>query len=488
MDEIKTALCLPAIEIEALIQGKTIVAMPSISLNRGNRFALYPLKTYDRLLPDDRYYHPDFLPLTLESLTKENCDRISIKAYAILEKQERIDNNYCLDTLSQFTIWTPEALRSIVDRRGQLFLAYLRAYQLPTPYIEQTRVELPQKLGKFIPIRLPVSLSGTPPVLNDIAFNQFCNDLENRTVTPPLKTTPLPTSLTPPLSPPSPPPLLSPPPPLPTPTIESKQVNPNDWIHQIAEVGNSSNGNEFEKLVRRSFIQLGFTNSNTNPKASLDPDATGGAGGLDFYCEKPYPVVGECKATKTETVPDSTPAQLVKLGLKILQKDIYDACIKVIMAAGKLTPDANETAKGNQMNVMRPETLQKLVELKVNYPGAINLLELKKCWEREPFGEAADGKVNCSIDKAKQRIELRSNLVRAVKQLADLGDETSNASEIRAHYNAKFASNPSTTLNLEKAYHLLIELSSPLTGYLGRQKGENWKSDRFYFLRDLESC
>ena len=29
------------------------------------------------------------------------------------------------------------------------------------------------------------------------------------------------------------------------------------------------------------------------------------------------------------------------------------------------------------MNVIRPETLQKLVELKANYPGSINLLELK---------------------------------------------------------------------------------------------------------------
>jgi hypothetical protein len=34
-------------------------------------------------------------------------------------------------------------------------------------------------------------------------------------------------------------------------------------------------------------------------------------------------------------------------------------------------------------------------------------------------------------------------------------------------------------------HEILIELSSPLTGYLGRKKGSDWKSDRFYFIRNL---
>jgi hypothetical protein len=34
-------------------------------------------------------------------------------------------------------------------------------------------------------------------------------------------------------------------------------------------------------------------------------------------------------------------------------------------------------------------------------------------------------------------------------------------------------------------HEILIELSSPLTGYLGRIKGSDWRSDRFYYLRDL---
>ncbi|GAX35371.1 hypothetical protein [Nodularia sp. NIES-3585] len=29
------------------------------------------------------------------------------------------------------------------------------------------------------------------------------------------------------------------------------------------------------------------------------------------------------------------------------------------------------------------------------------------------------------------------------------------------------------------------KITLALTGYLGREKGKDWKSDRFYFLRDL---
>ncbi|MEO0688142.1 MAG: DUF1802 domain-containing protein, partial [Cyanobacteria bacterium J06649_11] len=61
--------------------------------------------------------------------------------------------------------------------------------------------------------------------------------------------------------------------------------------------------------------------------------------GLDFYCEYPYPVVGECKATKSEKVPDGTAAQLIKLGYKHLQKH-FEYCVKIILAAGELTQHA----------------------------------------------------------------------------------------------------------------------------------------------------
>jgi hypothetical protein len=53
--------------------------------------------------------------------------------------------------------------------------------------------------------------------------------------------------------------------------------------------------------------------------------------------------------------------------------------------------------------------------------------------------------------------------------------------EIRTQYNAINKSN----LTDEIVHDLLIELSSPLIGYLGREKGSEWKTDKFYYLRDL---
>jgi predicted negative regulator of RcsB-dependent stress response len=259
-----------------------------------------------------------------------------------------------------------------------------------------------------------------------------------------------------------------------------------DWIKTIAKVGNSSDGIAFEKLCRKSLIKLGFGNSNSNPKASLDPELTGGPGGLDFYCETPYQVVGECKATKSETVADGTPAELIKLGHKHLQEK-YNCCIKIIMAAGQLNKDAKQTAIGNHINVIRPETLQKLVELKAKHPGSINLLELKACLEQQPFGEDADAKLNAYINKILEEIKLRSHIISILKQhLENTGDERIS---VEALFGAYTSPKPPKKLSREDLHEILIELSSPLTGYLGRIKGgikgESLERDRFYFLQDL---
>jgi hypothetical protein len=204
---------------------------------------------------------------------------------------------------------------------------------------------------------------------------------------------------------------------------------------------------------------------------------------MDFYCETPYPIVGECKATKTEKVPDGTPAQLLKLGMNHLGKAQYDRSIKLIVAAGELTSYALRTATENQMNVIRPETLQRLVELQAQHKNSIDLLELKLCLQQAPFG-LADDKVNSYIDKVNQNIKLRSHLVQLVKkQIENTGDENVSVDSLHGAY---VYSNPPQPLKREAMHEILIELSSPLTGYLGRIKGSDWTSDRFYFLRDLK--
>jgi Domain of unknown function (DUF1802) len=250
------------------------------------------------------------------------------------------------------------------------------------------------------------------------------------------------------------------------------------WVADIAAIGNSSDGNGFEKIVRQSLVFLGFGNSIDNYKASLNPEATGGAGGLDFYGDTPYQIVGECKASKTDKVPDGTPAQLVKLGLKILG-ETYHQCIKILMVAGELTNAANQTAKGNYMNVIRPETLQKLVQLQAYYPGAIDLLALKSCLASTPFGEEANNKLNAFIEGILNDLQLRANIIKLVKD--SLNRSGKNSESVEALYSIFTYTQADQKLSQQQFRDILVELSSPLTGYLGKLEEE-----QFYFLQSLD--
>ncbi|MEM9540498.1 MAG: DUF1802 family protein [Cyanobacteria bacterium P01_E01_bin.42] len=445
-ESIPVALYLPTLDIEALIQPKTIVVMPRRYLNPGQKFALYPVN-YKPERPQQEYYNTHFLETTKKIIEQPSHDRVAIKAWAKCEDCKMFDNSKEFAILSQLTIWAKATLEHYLSKSSFLFLAYLRVFQLPEAIAISPTSNADNKLGKIAEISQAIAIAQSHPVFDDAAFSQECKRIETRQL-PTLTHTP-----------------------------DKNDDNCLEWIKQIAEIGNSSDGDRFEKLVRRSLIFLGFSNSNQNPKASLDPNKTGGRGGLDFYAEQPYFVVGECKATKTDKVTNETPSQLIKLGYKFLTH--YASCIKIIFAAGQLTSDVNQVAIGNRINVIRPETLEKLVQLKAKFPGTVDLFTLKTCLEREPFGEAADRKVNEYYDRIITELKIRSQLVEIVKQTQQ------NLIEFVALKGIYTYSHPSQVLNEQQIYNILIELSSPLTGYLGREKGKEWRGDRFYFLRDL---
>ncbi|WP_341734255.1 DUF1802 family protein [Microcoleus sp. EPA2] len=478
---LQTALALPNPDIEALIQGRMIVAMPRMFLNPGRTFALYPANLSVDLLSGDRYYRSHFLPVAQNTLAVLSSEKVLIKAWARCELCQMLNDPESLEALSQLTVWTTEALNQTLLEKPYLFLAHLRVYLLPQP------LEMPvHHSGNFVSLPKSRTVTDSTPVLSDFLFAKRSQNLKK-------------------LEPPEHPELEE----LQSALVHLSTTNPKakqldaeikkflgwseklptakpdidlDWIKTIAQIGNSSDGNGFEKLVRKSFIKLGFANSNNKPEASLDPESTGGAGGLDFYCETPYQVVGECKATKSETVADGTPAQLIKLGHKHLQEQ-YNCCIKIIMAAGQLNRHAKQTAIGNHMNVIRPETLQKLVELKAKQPGSIDLLELKPCLEQQPFGEEADAKVNRYIDDVREKLKVRSHVLSILKKyLETTGSKRASVDSLSGAYSM---SNPPKQLSREELHEILVELSSPLTGYAGRIKGDNLWRDRFYFLRDL---
>ena len=486
MSSIQTALCLPAPDIIGLIQGRTILAIPRIFINPGRQFALYPTTTEINALPVREYYRPGFVNIAEKSLLETKANTVKIQVWAKCELCQIINEPARFNILSKLTVWTEAGLNETFSKRGHIFLTYLRLYHLSEP-LEMAVSSSP----RFVTLPRNMTVTTTKPILNNHNFEQRYRQILNRqppihpeieklqeAIAPLTQTNPQAQALDQDLQK-----FLG----WSENSYSTKTDTDLEWMKKIAAVGNSSDGQEFEKLVRKSLIKLGFSNSNSNPKISLDPESTGGAGGLDFYCEKPYFVVGECKATKTENVPDGTPAQLVKLGHKFLG-DKYQKCIKLIVAAGTLTKDANQTAIGNKMNVMRPETLEKLVELKAKYPGSINLFQLEEIFKTEPFGEAADGKVNQYIEKVEKEIKLRSHILKVVKEHEEKAlVANSNVSELHIAY---LYSHPPDKLSPQEMYEqemyeILLELASPLTGYLGRIKGADKKSDRFYFLREL---
>ncbi|MEH2420305.1 MAG: DUF1802 family protein [Nostoc sp.] len=472
---IDQAICLPVQEVEALIQGRTIATIPRMFIDPGRQFALYPTNGSTIPSPLERYYNANLQQFAQNNVTKVNSEIILIKVWAKCEFCQILDDTQPLDVLSKSTVWSIEALKEILLQHHYIFLAYLRVYELDEP-IEVSITATSQ----FIPLSQPTIVIKPKPILNDRTFAQRKRQLEK--LEPPLypeleelQSAIAPLTISQPAAK-----LLDDDIKVFLGWSSNQPTNPLDldlpWIQKIAEVGNSSDGHTFEKLVRRGLLKLGFTGS------GLNPDATGGAGGMDFYAEQPYPIVGECKATKTEKVTDGTPAQLLKIGMNHLGKVQYENSIKLVVAAGELNFYALRTATENQMNVISPETLQKLVKLQVHYKNSINLLELKEFLQQAPFGLAED-KLNTYIDKVEQSIKLRSHIIQLVKNyLQNSGIESAG---VEALHGAYFGSHPPQPIKTAEMHEILIEVSSPLTGYLGRIKSSDWKGDRFYFLRDL---
>ncbi len=432
--DISNALRLDKQSVDALLQGKVIAAILGSFTNVGRTFALYPDASTD-------------------------SETVSIEAWARCELCDIIYDSKPLEIISHHIAIPVENLQTIIAERKSFFLVYLRVYQLPKSITIPARYQ-----GQYIALPDRLKVDESLPVLSDRDFTRLKQQLEN----------------------------LEPPEPLDVQIqrmleeVELQQkieISRNlDWVDRIAAVGNSSGGHEFEKLVRKSFIELGFSNSNTNPKASLDPEATGGAGGIDLCCEYPYPVVGECKASAEPKTLTKVCSQLTYLGQAHFPD--YEKAVKIIISAGSLNIHSNPIAIGSKMNVIRPETLEKLVKLKVSYAGSINLRNLKSSLESEPFGEDSNSKLLDFIEKAKLEIKLRSHIVQTVKEEQD-GNQYVSVTEIRSTYNAKYVKSPQPKLDDSVVKDILIELSSPLAGYLGRVEEAGKKCDRFYFLRDL---
>jgi len=480
---IDKALCLPSPDIEALMQGRIIASVPKKLLNIGDKFALYPVDTLSIALPIEQYYRPSFWPITESSIPQVNSPIVAIKAWAKCELCEFVDDIQKLEIVSQLTIWSVKVFEEILREKPYIFLAYLRVYHLPEFKEVCFGTHIKDKVGKFISIP-NITASEVKPVLSDGIFAQRQRQLQN-------------------LEPPKYPELeelqgaLSQ---IASTNVAAQELD-NDikiflgwsgegltksinadlaWINTIVSLGDRSieqdeiksnyqAGTDFENIVRQSLEFLGF---------KLEKAYKGGAGGLDLYCSEPYPLVCECKAGKS--IPSGTVQELIKLGGMHLGLAKFLKSAKLIIGPGKPSRETQKAAQEWKVSIINTMSLQKLVELKAKYPGAINLFELQEYLEP---GRIED-KIDEYIEKIEQSIKLRSHINQLVKKyLQDSGKECTG---VEALHGAYFASNPpQPLLQTEQMHEILIELSSPLTGYLGRKKGSDWKSDRFYFIRNL---
>ncbi|GCL44152.1 DUF1802 family protein [Dolichospermum planctonicum] len=502
---IYNALCLPAPDVDALIQGRIIAAIPRTLLDFGKTFALYPVEISTAEI--NKYYHPNFLPIAKTAWEKFHTpgillqpeqlsliptqkqlqlplseSKVLIKAWAKCELCQMPDQTKPLDILSQLTIWKPEKFKEILQKHPHFFLAYLRVYHLDKPDEISAIPNIQDKLGKFV--SLPnISASEAKPVLNDQVFIQRKQQLEN-------------------LEPPLHPELEE----LQTALSQIANNNPaaqeleNEikvflgwsnapiiniidadlaWIKTIAALGDRSieleekknnyqAGTDFENISRQSLEFLGFNVENAYK---------GGAGGLDLYCSQPYPLVCECKAGKS--IPSGTVQELIKLGGMHLGTQQFINSAKLVIGPGNATSNTQKSAQQWKVSIIKAMTLQKLVELKAKYPGTINLIELKQYLEPGQI----DDKINEYIAKIEKEIKLRSHIIQVLKNYLQLAkNERIGVEALHAVY---ITSNPPQNLEDRELYDILIELSSPLTGYLGRIKEDFWKKDRFYYLRDL---
>lgn len=466
------SLCLPELDIVALRQKRSIVAVTQRFIVPDRSFALLPCRISSETASSS--YHAHVLA-DLESDVRSPSKPISATHWAQCVFCQPVDER-AIATLANLTIWTADALSQRLQN-GSLFLSFLRTYALLEPFVVEFEPACEQ-IYKFMPLPHYLEASTEFPVYNNEDFTTAKqnllkpkNDETERTNNTELEEE----------------------------TIETESIpNSLDWIEMISEVGNSSNGHDFEKLVRKGLISLGFSNSLNQSTASLDPEATGGAGGIDFYADQPYPIAGECKASAIDQV--GRPArQLHNLGIQWLGLEGYSRAVKLVIAGGDTTKYDEQFANSSETNVIRPETFQALLVLKTKYEQSFTLSSLKTTLSNPPFGKAANEKLSALIQKWQDRFEENAaaalehsqyrqqanQIVQTVKELSQQSihqdREGFSLTEVRSHYNAKYQ----LCLTDKDIKNALDGLTSPFAAGCLERRSSSDNQAAYAFIKDM---
>jgi hypothetical protein len=271
------------------------------------------------------------------------------------------------------------------------------------------------------------------------------------------------------------------------PIIEKGYGYKQEWIYDITkradrsveeDLGTKTNyqaGTDFEIITRTSLEFLGFT---------VDSSHRGGAGGLDLCCSHPFTLIAECKSGKS--IPSGSVEQLLKLGRmhvgKEMSAEAFDALPKLIIGPGKHTPDLTEAAESWKVSIISANALQKLVEIRALYPGAFTLQELCDCFEPGLIDELIDDFID---KKILGKLDTHSKVMALVQKIVNA--QTSDSATAESLLRSFRSCYPEIGQLGDHEFHdILIELASPLVGYLKREKAPQKWADRFYFLRELQ--
>ncbi|MEL7143022.1 MAG: DUF1802 family protein [Cyanobacteria bacterium J06643_4] len=509
VNSLTVGLCVPALDIMALLQGRMIVAI-SQTLRNPLQFLLCPVQTPESSAQLAEHYRPSFLRGLPPTRLKPKSDVMTVQAWAQFGTCRIYHRSHDLELLSQLTVWTPGHLRELLKMQQKLFLMSLQVYRFDQPVHLPIRPVGSERVGQYIQLPTPLSNRESLGVINSTAFIERQQQLFD-------------------LSPPLHPELEA---------LQSELVTVREsgfggmsldrdlryflgwsrfeetrlydsdlvWVRTLAQLGRSDDGVRFAQVANQSLDKLGFRHvyddalSGLEHRLTIQSDSSS-AGllaseedvktpRLDIYCDAPYRLIGACSVSYADMGSPAVIDRLIQLGHAYLDLPDFAQAVKVIFTAQPLTDSAENAAIKNGVNVMRPETLQRLTELQAQHPGSIDLIKLKPCLRSAPFGEEADVKVNQFIDDILQQLKIRASLILAVKDcLKNTGEESVGTDAVFFLYSASAEQLGLPQLTRLEVQETLIEMSSPLAGYLGRVEDPdalaNRRSHRYYFLREL---
>ena len=383
-----TALCLPALEIEALLQGRMMVAT-SHTFRNPPQFVLCPIASHSPSTQLRHRYRPSFLrsikPSAKEVIGETTQNTITLYAWAKFDVCRIYTESHDLETLSQLTIWTKEYLQELIDIQHKIFLMTLQVYRFERPVPMMMERPNADRAGCYSRLPYAPTHHSGEPIISADTFERRKQQLFH-------------------LTPPTHPELEA---------LQAELVQLREsglgamsldrdlryllgwsrtdqtllydsdlaWIKQLTKSGQATDSHGFNLLVRQSLSKLGFQQANElgQQHPAIASALTNTTDGLGIYCDSPYPLIGHCQASSTVCISHQLTQQLLTLGERSLQPADFTQAIKIIFTSAPLTDQTQQAAIDHHINVMRPETLQRLAELQAQHPGCIDLYKLKPC-------------------------------------------------------------------------------------------------------------